>query len=672
MRKRIISVLLAFTLLAGLLPATAAGVASTDGEYGWPEMQGDVAMRVTKDGAEVTRLIVGETYQLQFWLQNVGPYAITLPLCWDPGVVTVVDSRTGVPVTSGRKQEGEVTGFRAGSKCYESDYDPMTYESLYWNGQPVYSSGDVGEGGYPYLNAEAGCYRFFYYVSAPTPPMDAQMFLEVSFRVDAKGDPDFHIGSFLDGAGRFDPANPAGMSLLLPEGDNGAQETNYGTAVNCPKLRVLTPEEYRQEALTPEDPGGMFPAPDPKPNRHTGETPEVQVDLISSRHLDCFPYTTAAETAAVLKNIDGVITMESDYILPSNLITLAINTQRSKHSLLVRMPDEMIDKQEYALVFSLSSIDDMANREFSMLYIETPWAFVGLNTAILAAQTPDEAEARVAVRPYGAGLSLSMTVDGEPVKGFSGAALRIILPYSSDGETPGSIPIPMGRDVFGEGTGTTQPLSVYKLDRAHHAIIFLSPSFGECYIEHSTVTAFSDMEGAQWAEDAIADLTQRQILSGVGDGKFEPNGQVTREQFATMVVRAFGMYSAVGENRFRDVPEASGYRPYIVSAAEAGIVAGLSETEFGMGQRISRQDLAVLAYRALTALGAGLPAVREAPAFADDGQIADYAKEAVYTLYRANVLNGTEEDLFSPTAPATRAQAAKILHGVLNAIDELL
>jgi hypothetical protein len=215
-------------------------------------MEGDIAMRVAQNGGEVTRLIVGETYTLQFWLQNIGPYAIALPVAWDPSVVTVINPQTGEPVESGRRQAGDASGFHAGGKCYESDYDPWTYEPLYWNGRPVYSLNEE-EGGYSYLNQEEGCYRFFYYVESPNAPMEAQLFLEINFKVIAEGDPDFHIATSADGGDKYDPAEPAGVSVVIPGGDDGAQEVTYGDSIKCPSIRVLTAEQAEEEASKPID-----------------------------------------------------------------------------------------------------------------------------------------------------------------------------------------------------------------------------------------------------------------------------------------------------------------------------------------------------------------------------------------------------------------------------------
>jgi hypothetical protein len=651
-------------------------------------MEGDIAMRVTQNGGEVTRLIVGETYTLQFWLQNIGPYSIALPVAWDPSVVTVINPQTGNAVESGRKQAGDASGFHAGSKCYESGWDPWTYEPLYWNGKPVYTLSEE-DGGYSYLNQEAGSYRFFYYVDSPNAPNEAQLFLEINFKVIATGDPDFHIATSADGSGRYDPAEPDGLTVVVPGGDEGAQEIVYGTSVTCPSLRVLTAEEAEEEASKPIDWDALR---EQNQTNTTGKTDTDKGDIVQeatlteAKHLTCFPYKTASETAAVLKQSDGKITQDSDYILPTSLISDAVNqSDGTKRSLLVNMPDEIIDKSEYTLDFSMTNIDDMYRSGMTMLYVETPWAYVGLSTGILSAQTSDSAEIRLQVKPYSNGIKLALEVDGKTVKGLTGLALRVILPYDTsayaqsgqegdgDGYDDDSslLAIPVGADVFGTGKQTGQPMSLCKVDTTHNAVIFLASSFCAYTVETETAQSFTDLASVPWAVESITALAQRLVVNGTGGGKFDPDGNVTREQFAKMLVCALGMYTATGTSKFTDVDSSAYYAPFVNSAYTAGLANGYGST-FGVGDSITREDLAVMAYRAMQQLGVSMPIVRISSAFSDQSSISDYAQEAVSALYSAGIIDGVGNNTFDPQGTATRAQAAKIIWGVMQLTEGLL
>ena len=107
------------------------------------------------------------------------------------------------------------------------------------------------------------------------------------------------------------------------------------------------------------------------------------------------------------------------------------------------------------------------------------------------------------------------------------------------------------------------------------------------------------------------------------------------------------------------------FAPYIKKAKGLGIINGQSETLFGSGQNITRQDMAVIAYNAATKYGISF-SDESKTLFEDDENVAEYAKNAVYGLRSGGVLNGKENNAFCPLDNAARAEAAKIIYGLLE------
>ena len=93
-------------------------------------------------------------------------------------------------------------------------------------------------------------------------------------------------------------------------------------------------------------------------------------------------------------------------------------------------------------------------------------------------------------------------------------------------------------------------------------------------------------------------MTEKGIVSGDDTGKFNPNDNITREQFLKMLVEAAGIETDEAENTFADVKDAW-YKPYVLKAKNFGIVNGISDTEFGIGSNITRQDMAVMITRTI-------------------------------------------------------------------------
>lgn len=171
---------------------------------------------------------------------------------------------------------------------------------------------------------------------------------------------------------------------------------------------------------------------------------------------------------------------------------------------------------------------------------------------------------------------------------------------------------------------------------------------------------FTDLPAGHWAYEYVKELVGKGILSGMGDGTFCPDDNLTREQFTKMLVEAFGMYDETAVCEFTDVPAGSWYEGYVASAYSRGIVGGIGDGAFGSGQSITRQDLSVMLERAAGVIGAELTQALDYQ-FNDIGQVAEYAKEAIMKLAYINVISGFEDNTLRGGAFATRAQAAKML-----------
>ncbi len=185
----------------------------------------------------------------------------------------------------------------------------------------------------------------------------------------------------------------------------------------------------------------------------------------------------------------------------------------------------------------------------------------------------------------------------------------------------------------------------------------------------SSSVVFNDVKD-HWAKDYIMELHEAGVINGVSETEFAPNDSISREAFLTMLIRALGNeldtdYDAV----FDDVKPDDWYYQYVMEAFNMGIVNGTSVTEFGTGANISRQDLCTMIARALEAKGIEIDA-ETADEFADTIAIEIYAKDAVYGLKNLGIINGKDNNNFDPRGIATRAEAAKIMVGLINVLAE--
>jgi len=178
----------------------------------------------------------------------------------------------------------------------------------------------------------------------------------------------------------------------------------------------------------------------------------------------------------------------------------------------------------------------------------------------------------------------------------------------------------------------------------------------------SAFPKFSDVAEAHWAYSDIYYLRERNIINGVDDTHFNPDGYITREQFAKILCAALKLQVSDGKTAFSDVDENAWYGPFVSAVFEKGIVNGISSDAFGVGKNITRQDLCTMLARATENKSASATPY----GFTDETEIADYAKEGVALLVNLGAVNGYEDGSFRPQGLCTRAECAKIICKMLE------
>lgn len=175
---------------------------------------------------------------------------------------------------------------------------------------------------------------------------------------------------------------------------------------------------------------------------------------------------------------------------------------------------------------------------------------------------------------------------------------------------------------------------------------------------------FTDLGNAAWAEEAVLALYDMGVVSGKGEKKFSPNDKISRAELVTMLVKAYEL-SKETEEEFNDVKNGDWYYNQVMTARAEGIASGDEYNNFNPNASVTRQDMAVLIYRAM-----GSPEAPEAELFTDDADISDYAKAAVYYMKESKMISGMEDGSFAPSASATRAQCALMIYNALAAGTE--
>ncbi len=181
---------------------------------------------------------------------------------------------------------------------------------------------------------------------------------------------------------------------------------------------------------------------------------------------------------------------------------------------------------------------------------------------------------------------------------------------------------------------------------------------------------FPDVADDHWAKLYIDYVYNSHIMSGDTDGNFRPDDAITREEWTKVVLNTFAIEVGDAVCEFEDVSVDDWFYPYVAKAFELRVINGISDNLFGAGQSVTRQDAVVILERAMK-LTRTLTSTQEEEAvvFTDNDDIAEYAADAIKTFSSLKVINGYEDGSFAPRGNITRAEGAKIIKALLDAIE---
>ena len=167
-----------------------------------------------------------------------------------------------------------------------------------------------------------------------------------------------------------------------------------------------------------------------------------------------------------------------------------------------------------------------------------------------------------------------------------------------------------------------------------------------------------------WGHPSIDYCVENGLMNGVGGGKFNPDGTVTRAMLATVLYRQAGSPDVQNASAFPDVNPGEWYGKAIAWAADAGIVTGYPDGTFDPNKAVTRQELATMFYRYAKFAKFDVSAAGDLSVFPDRNQVLEYAMEAMVWANGAGLITGNvvnDVTCLDPKGNATRSQLATIL-----------
>ena len=176
---------------------------------------------------------------------------------------------------------------------------------------------------------------------------------------------------------------------------------------------------------------------------------------------------------------------------------------------------------------------------------------------------------------------------------------------------------------------------------------------------------YEDVAEDKWYADAVRFVYEEGLFAGTTETTFSPNDEMTRAMLVAVLWRHAGHPEASEEAGFQDVPkttEKSYYAIPVAWAKEYGIVAGISETEFGPKRQVTREQLAAILYRyCVKYWGIKAENGKDLTDFTDADEVSNFAREPMKWAVGNGIISGMGDGTLDPKGSATRAQVASML-----------
>ena len=235
-----------------------------------------------------------------------------------------------------------------------------------------------------------------------------------------------------------------------------------------------------------------------------------------------------------------------------------------------------------------------------------------------------------------------------------------------------TIPIPDGVDpkkittgvvVRPDGSSYHVPTTVKIIDGKYYAIINSVTNSLYTVVWHPL--EFKDVVG-YWAQDSINNMGSRMVVTGITNDTYEPKRDITRAEFAAIIVRALGLSAGEGNTGFTDVSSSKWYAKYVETATQYGIIKGYNSADFGPNDSITREQAMTMIARAMDIAELSAPKTDALSNYQDAGKISTYAVDGVKKCIAVGVVAGRTNVTIAPKENITRAETAVITERLLQ------
>lgn len=192
------------------------------------------------------------------------------------------------------------------------------------------------------------------------------------------------------------------------------------------------------------------------------------------------------------------------------------------------------------------------------------------------------------------------------------------------------------------------------------------------YTVISEAKTFADVDGGKnWAEEHVEKLASKLIIKGKSATKYAPKDDMTRAEFAALLSRSLGLVASADAKIFADVPAnlSTNANKEIDAAAEAGLIKGYEDGKFRPNGKVTRVEAAIMMSRAIEYLEVEAEKVNtKTLAYKDTKDLPTEYVASVKAMHEAGIMTGFSDTKFGPRDYTKRDQMAKMLDQFLQSV----
>ncbi|WP_369283966.1 S-layer homology domain-containing protein [Oscillibacter sp. GMB15532] len=425
----------------------------------------------------------------------------------------------------------------------------------------------------------------------------------------------------------------AAIAKLSTNGDNGGGGSDSGGSTTSPSTKPTEPVTGSTENKATVDNMG---------NANVGLTDKNITDAIADAK------AAAAKKGVNAGDITAVIHVTTGG-KDANTVTVNLpkTTQEQVIGNRIASVQLAIDRPDLTIGIDLAAVTEINRQAKADVQLSA--------TRMDNAKLTGDAKTAIGNRPA---YDLKTTYgSGKSVTDFGKGSVSVEIPYTlQKGEIAGNV-----YAVYVDAKGKVTYLTDSSYDAKRGTVVFSTNHFSTYGVAYKASFNFTDIAG-HWAKDDILFVANRGLMTGTSATTFNPNGSMTRGMFVTALGRlANADISAYKQSSFTDVKADAYYMGYIEWGVKNNILVGIGGGKFNPDGLVTREQMAVMMDRYATSIGFKLPEVHAQNTFADNTKIGAWAAPSVKRIQMAGIIQGKNNNFYDPQGTATRAEVSAVL-----------